>query len=193
MNTKIIFISMLLSGCSLIGLKQSEFIDQKTNKPTIDERNINNKNKNDKNVTATNSPIVVEPIDDAVSKVEKNPTTKTKIPDVLLANRTVYFELDQYIIQDMYLPQLKKHAEFLVNNPNEFIFIEGHTDERGSTEYNLALGQRRSDAVRKVLSLYGVPDRQMEAYSYGKEKPKMLGSNEAAWSQNRRVELEYRY
>ena len=72
------------------------------------------------------------------------------------------------------------------------MFIEGHTDERGGAEYNLALGQKRSDAIKRLLILYGVKENQVEAYSYGKEKPKAPGSNEESWSQNRRVDLFYR-
>ena len=87
---------------------------------------------------------------------------------------------------------MKKHGEFLAKNQNEFVFVEGHTDERGGREYNLALGQKRANAVRVELIKYGARESQIEAYSYGSEKPKALGSNEEAWSQNRRVELYYR-
>jgi peptidoglycan-associated lipoprotein len=84
------------------------------------------------------------------------------------------------------------HARFLKANPQRRIALEGHTDERGGREYNLALGQRRAEAVRRALALLGVADNQMEAVSFGKEKPAVVGADEAAWAQNRRVEIAYR-
>jgi peptidoglycan-associated lipoprotein len=86
---------------------------------------------------------------------------------------------------------LSAHASFLKANPKQKIIIQGNTDERGTAEYNLALGQRRSDAVRKSLNLMGVSENQMEAVSFGKEKPKAEGDNEAAWAENRRADIVY--
>ena len=86
---------------------------------------------------------------------------------------------------------LSAHAGYLKANPKQKIIIQGNTDERGTAEYNLALGQRRSDAVRKSFNLMGVSDDQMEAVSFGKEKPKAEGDNEAAWAQNRRADIVY--
>ena len=83
------------------------------------------------------------------------------------------------------------HANYLKQNTAQKIIIQGNTDDRGTTEYNLALGQRRSDAVRKQLALLGVADNQMEAVSFGKEKPRADGNNEAAWAENRRADLVY--
>ena len=87
---------------------------------------------------------------------------------------------------------IEAHARFLKANNGRRIAIEGHTDERGGREYNLALGQRRSEAVRRALGLLGVTDTQVEAVSFGKEKPAAPGSDEAAWAQNRRAEIVYR-
>jgi peptidoglycan-associated lipoprotein len=86
---------------------------------------------------------------------------------------------------------LSAHASYLKANPKQKIIIQGNTDERGTAEYNLALGQRRSDAVRKSLNLMGVSDDQIEAVSFGKEKPKAEGDNEAAWAENRRADIVY--
>ena len=86
---------------------------------------------------------------------------------------------------------MSSHASYLKANPKQKIIIQGNTDERGTAEYNLALGQRRSDAVRKSLNLMGVSDDQMEAVSFGKEKPKAEGDNEAAWAENRRADIVY--
>ena len=86
---------------------------------------------------------------------------------------------------------LSAHASYLKANPSQKIIIQGNTDDRGTAEYNLALGQRRSDAVRKSLNLMGVSDNQIEAVSFGKEKPKAEGDNEAAWAENRRADIVY--
>ncbi len=106
--------------------------------------------------------------------------------------RLVYFDYDSYVIKPEYQSLIDAHARFLRANAGRRVNVEGHTDERGGREYNLALGQRRAEAVRRALGLLGVPDSQVEAVSFGKEKPAAMGSDEAAWAQNRRAELFYR-
>jgi peptidoglycan-associated lipoprotein len=106
--------------------------------------------------------------------------------------RLIYFDYDSYAIKPEFQSLLEAHARFLKANTGRRVSLEGHTDERGGREYNLALGQRRSEAVRRALALLGVADKQMEAVSFGKEKPVALGSDEQAWAQNRRVEIVYR-
>lgn len=106
--------------------------------------------------------------------------------------RILYFDYDSYVIKPQFQSLIEGHARFLKANNGRRISIEGHTDERGGREYNLALGQRRSEAVRRALGLLGVTDSQVEAVSFGKEKPVAMGSDEAAWSQNRRAEIVYR-
>ena len=112
-------------------------------------------------------------------------------PKSPLFEKSVYFGFDEYTVQTKYQKMLSAHASYLKANPNQKIIIQGNTDERGTAEYNLALGQRRSDAVRKSLNLMGVSDNQMEAVSFGKEKPKAEGDNEAAWAENRRADIIY--
>ena len=112
-------------------------------------------------------------------------------PKSPLYERSVYFDFNEYTVQTKYQKTLSAHASFLKANPKQKIIIQGNTDERGTAEYNLALGQRRSDAVRKSLNLMGVSDDQMEAVSFGKEKPKAEGDNEAAWAENRRADIVY--
>lgn len=104
---------------------------------------------------------------------------------------TIYFDFDSYSVKPEYQATLKQHADFMRANRNITVTLEGHTDERGGREYNLALGQRRAEAVRQTLDLLGVPASQLEAISYGKEKPKASGFSEEAFSQNRRVEIRY--
>lgn len=106
--------------------------------------------------------------------------------------RIVYFDYDSYVIKPEFQAAIEGHARFLRANRNSHVTIEGHTDERGGREYNLALGQRRSEAVRRALGLLGVPDAQVDAVSFGKEKPAATGADESAWSQNRRAEIAYR-
>ena len=106
--------------------------------------------------------------------------------------RLVYFDYDSYTLKPDSQPVIEAHARYLKANPQRKVSLEGHTDERGGREYNLALGQKRAEAVRRALSLLGVADNQMEAVSFGKEKPAIVGSDEAAWAQNRRVEIAYR-
>jgi peptidoglycan-associated lipoprotein len=107
-------------------------------------------------------------------------------------SRILFFDYDSYVIKPEAQPIIEAHAKFLRANSNRKVALEGHTDERGGREYNLALGQRRAEAVRRALGLLGVADNQLEAVSFGKEKPAANGSGEAAWSQNRRVEISYR-
>ncbi len=112
-------------------------------------------------------------------------------PKSPLYERSVYFDFNEYTVQTKYQKMLSNHASYLKANPKQKVIIQGNTDERGTAEYNLALGQRRSDAVRKSLNLMGVSDDQMEAVSFGKEKPKAEGDNEAAWAENRRADIVY--
>jgi len=112
-------------------------------------------------------------------------------PQGILAKRSVYFDLDSYTIKDEFKSVVEAHARYLIANKTRKVVIQGNTDERGGTEYNLALGQKRAEAVRRALVLLGVSDSQVEAVSFGKEKPKALGSDEAAWAENRRADLAY--
>lgn len=103
----------------------------------------------------------------------------------------VYFDYDKYSIKPQFAKVLNAHAEFLRNNPDFNVVIQGHTDERGTPEYNIGLGERRAKAVKAYLQANGVAEGQLLIVSYGKEKPAVLGSNEAAWAKNRRAVLAY--
>ncbi len=108
-----------------------------------------------------------------------------------LAQRSVYFDYDSFSVKEEYKPVVQAHAKFLVENPTSRAYLQGHTDERGSREYNLALGQKRADAVRRIMSVLGVKDNQIESVSYGEEKPKNSGHDETAYAQNRRADIVY--
>jgi peptidoglycan-associated lipoprotein len=105
--------------------------------------------------------------------------------------RSVYFDFDNYSIKPEFSALVEQHGKYLASQPALAIKIEGNADERGSAEYNLALGQKRAQAVLKALKIYGAKDSQMEAVSWGKEKPKAAGHDESAWAQNRRADLQY--
>jgi peptidoglycan-associated lipoprotein len=106
-------------------------------------------------------------------------------------SHVVFFDYDSFVVRADARPVIESHARFLQTNKQRKANLEGHTDERGGREYNLALGQKRAEAVRQALSLMGVPDSQLEAVSYGKEKPAAQGSAEADLAKNRRVEIRY--
>lgn len=112
-------------------------------------------------------------------------------PQGVLAKRSVYFDYDSYVVKNQYQSVIENHARYLQSHHERKIIIQGNTDDRGGAEYNLALGQKRAEAVRKSMSLLGVPESQMEAVSLGKEKPKALGNDDAARAENRRADIVY--
>jgi len=128
-----------------------------------------------------------QPVTGATSSVDE-----LNNPNSPLAKRSVYFDFDSYDVKGDYLPLLRAHADYLRNHPAQHVLIQGNTDERGTDEYNLALGERRSEAVLHELESLGVSGSQLEAVSLGKEKPVALGHDEASWAQNRRADLVYR-
>lgn len=140
----------------------------------------------DTGVTDTTTPVVEVPQD-------------TKTPEELAAEanerarqvRTVYFDFDDSTVKTQYQELLKAHAWYLSRNPGVQVTIEGHCDERGTPEYNLALGERRGNSVRDILMSYGVSASQMRIVSYGEEKPANPAHNESAWEENRRAILDY--
>ena len=107
-------------------------------------------------------------------------------------SNVVYFDYDSFTVKPEFQSAIEAHARFIKADSTRRANLEGHTDERGGSEYNLALGQKRAEAVRRALNALGVADGQMEAVSYGKEKPATTGNDEAAFSKNRRAEITYR-
>jgi peptidoglycan-associated lipoprotein len=132
-----------------------------------------------------------------VTRVEAGKVEGNKLPAVLtdpnsiLSKRSIYFDLDRYDVAEQYRPLVNAHAKFLVENRQYKIMIQGNTDERGSREYNLSLGQKRADAVKRMMVLLGVREDQIETVSLGEEKPKAEGHNEEAWAENRRADILY--
>ena len=106
--------------------------------------------------------------------------------------RVIYFDFDSFIVKPEFQSVLEAHARFMKASSARKVVLEGHTDERGGREYNLALGQKRAEAVRRAMRLVGASDSQMEAVSFGEENPAAFGSTEEDYAQNRRVEIRYR-
>ncbi|MGZ3184750.1 MAG: peptidoglycan-associated lipoprotein Pal [Telluria sp.] len=133
------------------------------------------------------------PVADArdVKPVEQPVVDELNNPNGVLAKRSVYFDFDSYTVRDDGKPVVENHAAYLNKHKERKILIQGNTDERGGTEYNLALGQKRAEAVRRSMAALGVAESQMEAVSLGKEKPKAAGHDEAAWAENRRADIVY--
>ncbi len=112
-------------------------------------------------------------------------------PNNILSKRSVFFDFDSFVIKAEAKPLVEAHARFLVQNPQMRILIQGNTDERGSREYNLALGQKRADAVKQALQLLGAKEGQIESVSLGEEKPRCTESTEVCFAQNRRSDILY--
>jgi peptidoglycan-associated lipoprotein len=112
-------------------------------------------------------------------------------PNNILSKRSVYFDYDSFVVKDEYRSLIEAHARYLQQNRNARATIQGNTDERGSREYNIALGQKRADSVKRMMTLLGATDNQIETVSFGKEKPKNPGHDEAAWAENRRDDILY--
>ncbi|MCK9283113.1 MAG: peptidoglycan-associated lipoprotein Pal [Rhodocyclaceae bacterium] len=114
-----------------------------------------------------------------------------KDPKSILSKREVFFDFDEYVIKDEFKPLIAAHAKFLIANPKFKMLIQGNADERGSREYNLALGQKRAEAVKKALTLLGAREDQIESVSLGEEKPRCTEQTEECWAKNRRDDILY--
>ena len=138
------------------------------------------------NAAGAGSGVQVKTVDAAVAGTKE----LAKLPPGV--GRVVYFDFDSFALREDARPVVEAHAQVLMANRTQKLLIEGHTDERGGREYNLALGQKRADAVVRALVLLGAMPDQLEAVSFGEERPTMPGSDEGAWAQNRRAELKDR-
>ncbi len=151
----------------------------------------------DRSGTAVSQAVTAIPKTDAatvaksgVTQVELGKSVQDGVPQA--GSRVVYFDYDSFAIRPEYQSVIETQARYIKADKNRKMALEGHTDERGGREYNLALGQKRAEAVRRAMALLGVNDAQVEAVSFGKEKPAVAGSDEAALAKNRRVEIAYR-
>ncbi|MDR0250617.1 MAG: peptidoglycan-associated lipoprotein Pal [Burkholderiales bacterium] len=123
--------------------------------------------------------------------VDSRAGNELRDPANILSRRSVFFAFDSYVVEDQYRPLVEAHARYLVSHPAARMIVQGHADERGTHEYNLALGQRRADAVKRMMTLLGARESQIETVSFGKEKPRNPGHDETAWAENRRTDIVY--
>jgi peptidoglycan-associated lipoprotein len=170
-------VALLMAGCATVSL------DEPTTAPIVDVRTTGPTAQ-----AALPDPRAVTPVDTQAGR-GLDPFSDPNHP---LSRRSVFFDFDSYVVKSEFQPVVETHGKFLGSNRDRRIVIEGHTDERGGREYNLALGQRRAEAVKQRLLLLGASDAQIETVSFGKEKPRAVGSNEEAWAQNRRADIVYR-
>jgi peptidoglycan-associated lipoprotein len=202
--------ALLVSGCGTKGSSSS-------GKASVEDRSLDNKTdaqkaadaqskadaaarqaaddkrKQDEAARKAADQAVVKPLPD--TRMSAKPLTDVasmlKDPGSPLSKRSVYYDFDMYNIREEFQPSIEAHAKFLVEHKELRVRIEGNCDERGSREYNLALGQRRADSVKRALTLLGVTPKQIETVSFGSEKPRATGSNEEAWAENRRSDIVY--
>lgn len=173
------FSTLLLVGCAT----QDEGLDNQ-----IEQGGIIDQMETDGSAT----PIAGSDAETSAFKDEMlNPQQLLDDPDSPLSSRVIYFEYNSAKVNDESLGILEAHGNFVAANGNVNVRLEGHADERGSREFNIALGDRRTQSVRRILLFQGSSSDQLETISYGEEQPAELGHDESAWSKNRRVELVY--
>jgi peptidoglycan-associated lipoprotein len=178
MNTVKFTVIALVASAVMAGCASNVPLENKA--APVESRNTAGANGKSGASTANTSPTQVASVD------------LTKTPASAELGRVVYFDYDSFVIKDEFRPVVEAQAKVLSADRAKKLQVEGHTDERGGSEYNLALGQKRAESVAKALKLLGVNDGQVEAVSFGKERPAVQGSDEAAWAKNRRAELNNR-
>lgn len=137
---------------------------------------------------------IVRPLSDGTvgeSQLKSDPWAQLKEAESLLSKRSIYYEYDRYDIREEYVPIIEAHAKLLMAHADLKIAVQGNADDRGSREYNLALGQRRAESVKRAMVLLGVNERQIETVSFGAEKPVAFGQDEESWAKNRRSDIVY--
>lgn len=186
----LIFSFLLLAGCATSN--PDEALDEQTTQADQAQQADSAAQQQDDATDGTPTPIAGS--DTQASALTQDTLTAQQLleqEDTPLASRVIYFEYDSAKVNDESLALLEAHGNFIAGNGNVYVRLEGHADERGSREYNIALGDRRAQSVRRILLFQGASSDQLETISYGEERPAQLGHDDAAWSQNRRVELVY--
>jgi len=140
------------------------------------------------------APAPAQPDPRAVTRVDTAPKGIDPLmdPNSPLAKRSVYFDFDRFEVKPEFTSTVEAHGRYLATNKNRRVTVEGNADERGSREYNLALGQKRAEAVKSRLTLLGVSDGQVDTVSFGEEKPRATGHDEKSWAENRRADIVYK-
>jgi len=175
LTATVIFFLLALAGCATTPSEQPSAAVEDRGKPV-----------------GPPGPVPAKPDVGAKPLVEKPlGAAALKDPGNILSRRSIYFDFDSNLVKDEFRPLVTAHARYLQQNPGTKMRIEGNTDERGSREYNIALGQRRSEAVKQMMQLLGARADQVESVSFGEEKPRCTDPAESCWSQNRRGDIAY--
>ena len=185
----ILAILILLAAFTIIGCSSTKL----DNKPNDASGSDGSKSGSVPQITAPIDPslsaaVKAPMVNTADSNASKDPLTDSSS---ILSKRSVYFDYDSSNVKTESVALIEAHGKYLASHKERKVVIQGNTDERGGSEYNVALGQKRAEAVRALLVIYGAKESQLEAVSFGKEKPRASGSNETAWAENRRVDLAY--
>ena len=179
MNKILVSLAVLgvLSGCASTAQKEQEPAKVETGKPAMTQV----------------EPVKPPPPEPKVTPIETKPIAANplKDPGSILSKRSVYYDYDSNVVKDEFKPLVTAHSQYLTQNRGRKIVIQGNTDERGSREYNISLGQRRADSVKQMMLLLGVQETQIETVSFGEEKPRKQGQDEAAYAENRRSDIVY--
>jgi peptidoglycan-associated lipoprotein len=169
----------LLAGCSSTPTKEQEGAKVEDRQATVEPA----------------KPVTPKPQPDTAVKPltgdETGGANALKDPSNILSRRSIYFDYDSNVVKDEYKPLVSAHAKYLSGARAQKMTIQGNTDERGSREYNIALGQRRADAVKQMMTLLGAPASQIETVSFGEEKPRAQGNSEQSYAENRRADIVY--
>lgn len=144
----------------------------------------------DKSTDLASGP-VTKPLEGAETTGQSTLDPRLRDPNNILSKRTVYFDYDSFVIKDESKPLIQAHAKFLSESKDARATVQGNADERGSREYNLALGQKRAESVKKAMLVLGVQEIQIEAVSFGEEKPVCTDPSEDCWAKNRRADIVY--
>ena len=203
-------VSLLLTACASQGQKsadieQRDLFDQqqaqrqqdvdKQAKITQEQEELKRQlDEQQRRQQAQNDQAIIKPLPGTGvggSQLKGDAWTQLKEPGSPLAKRSVYYEYDRYDIKEEYVPIVEAHSKFLMDHADLKITVQGNCDDRGSREYNLALGQRRANSVKHAMVLLGVADKQIETVSFGAEKPAALGQDEDSWAKNRRADIVY--
>ncbi len=182
----LIFSASILAGCSTTGTTEDADINADANGVTVTDQEGGSESYGQGEGAA----VVTSEMD--AQKAEAERLAKEKEAGVLREIRTFYFDFDKSSVKPESRTALMAHAAFLAANPNVNVALEGHSDERGTKEYNLALGERRGQSVERFLVVNGVARTQLEVVSFGEEKPAAAGHDESSWAENRRVMIQYK-
>lgn len=174
-------IAVSLAACSSTPTKEQDGASVEDRKPSVQQ-------PAKPLIAVKEQPVTAAKVDSTGVQTGDN---DLKDPKSILSKRIIYFEYDSNLVKEEFRPLVAAHAGYLSKNRNAKMIIQGNTDERGSREYNLALGQRRSDAVKQMMTVLGAEGARIETVSFGEEKPRMQGTTEAALAENRRAEIVY--